>query len=240
MIKVILQFDQEIEAIVQAPREWSLANLHSTMCGEMKSTFNKWEIEDAPFDYGYTDTLQEVAVNMEHAHGREMDGTITMSLGNDERLPEYYDFADKGEILNEICRNAFDTLAEQHRRTLAEDAPPLARLRRIVENYMAFGFANPNAYRLAYLTPQVHTRHGAETVAQQSGADLFRAFVSVVEEAVDQGALRGDPRTLAQVIWASAHGLVSIMTTKPYFDWADRETLVRTQMDALFAGLTAS
>jgi len=62
----------------------------------------------------------------------------------------------------------------------------------------------------------------------------------VVEEAVDQGALRGDPRTLAQVIWASAHGLVSIMTTKPYFDWADRETLVRTQMDALFAGLTAS
>ena len=152
----------------------------------------------------------------------------------------YMHFADKGEILNEICRNAFDTLAEEHRRTLAEDAPPLARLRRIIENYIAFGFANPNAYRLAYLTPPVQTRHGAETVAQQSGAELFRAFVSVVEEAVDQGALRGEPRTLAQVIWASAHGLVSIMTTKPYFDWADRETLVRTQMDALFAGLTAS
>lgn len=152
----------------------------------------------------------------------------------------YMHFADKGEILNEICRNAFDTLAEEHRLILAEDAPPLTRLRRIAENYIAFGFANPNAYRLAYLTPMVETRHGAETVAQKTGAELFLAFVSVVEEAVEQGALRGDPRTLAQVIWASAHGLVAIITTKPYFEWADREALIRTQMDALFAGLTAS
>ena len=152
----------------------------------------------------------------------------------------YMHFTDKGEILNEICRNAFDTLAEEHRLILAQDAPPLTRLRRIVENYVAFGFANPNAYRLAYLTPPVPTHPGAEGLAQQSGAELFRAFVSVVEEAVRHGELKGEPRTLAQVIWASAHGLVAIMTTKPYFEWAEREVLVRTQLDAVFTGLTAS
>lgn len=152
----------------------------------------------------------------------------------------YMHFADKGEILNEICRNAFDALAEEHRRILAEDAPPLMRLRRIAENYIAFGFANPNAYRLAYLTPRVETRHGAETVAQETGAELFRAFVHIVEEAVAQGVMKGDPAALAQVIWASAHGLVSIMIIKPDFQWADRETLVRTQMDAVFTGLTVS
>lgn len=152
----------------------------------------------------------------------------------------YMHFADKSEILNEICRNAFDTLAEEHRLILAEDAPPLARLRRIVENYIAFGFANPNAYRLAYLTPSIETRHGAESVAQQTGAELFRAFVCVVEEAVEQGALKGDARTLAQVIWASAHGLVSIVITKTYFDWAQRDLLVRTHMDVLFTGLSAT
>jgi len=152
----------------------------------------------------------------------------------------YMHFADKSEILNEICRNAFDTLAEEHRLILAEDAPPLARLRRIVENYVAFGFANPNAYRLAYLTPSIETRHGAESVAQQTGAELFRAFVCVVEEAVEKGVLKGDARTLAQVIWASAHGLVSIVITKTYFDWAERDLLVRTHMDVLFAGLAAT
>ena len=41
------------------------------------------------------------------------------------------------------------------------------------------------------------------------------------------------------MIWASVHGLVSIMITKPYFDWADRDVLIRTQLDVLFKGLTA-
>jgi hypothetical protein len=27
------------------------------------------------------------------------------------------------------------------------------------------------------------------------------------------------------------------MITKPYFDWVDRKTLVRTLLDAIFAGL---
>ena len=58
-------------------------------------------------------------------------------------------------------------------------------------------------------------------------------------DAVAEGVLRGDARVLAQVIWASVHGLVSIMITKPYFDWADRDVLIRTQLDVLFKGLTA-
>lgn len=51
------------------------------------------------------------------------------------------------------------------------------------------------------------------------------------------GRMRGDPEVLAQVIWASGHGLVSIIITKAYFDWADRNLLIRTQLDALFGGL---
>ncbi|MBK1969521.1 TetR/AcrR family transcriptional regulator [Brevundimonas sp. 3P9-tot-E] len=151
----------------------------------------------------------------------------------------YMHFADKGEILNEICRNTFEGLAGRNRAILADPAPPLARLRRIAEGYVAFGFENPNAYRLAYLTPAVETRHGAETIAQRAGAELFAAVVAVVEDAVAEGVLRGDARVLAQVIWASVHGLVSIMITKPYFDWADRDVLIRTQLDVLFKGLTA-
>jgi hypothetical protein len=61
-----------------------------------------------------------------------------------------------------------------------------------------------------------------------------------VEEAVATGRMKGDPRAIAQVIWASGHGIVSLMITKPYFDWVDRDELVRVQMDALFAGLLQS
>ena len=42
---------------------------------------------------------------------------------------------------------------------------------------------------------------------------------------------------LAQAIWAAAHGVVSLMITKPYFPWAERQALVDTTLDAMFAGL---
>ncbi|HAL07070.1 MAG TPA: TetR/AcrR family transcriptional regulator, partial [Brevundimonas sp.] len=74
---------------------------------------------------------------------------------------------------------------------------------------------------------------------QKAGGELFAAVVAVVEDAVAQGVLCGDARVLAQVIWASVHGLVSLMITKPYFDWAERDVLIRTQLDVLFNGLTA-
>ena len=170
------------------------------------------------------------------------DGATIRKIADEVGLSStalYMHFADKGEILNEICRNTFEGLAERNRRILADPAPPLARLRRIAEGYVLFGFENPNAYRLAYLTPMVETRDGTETVAQKAGAELFAAVVAVVEDAVGQGVLRGDARVLAQVIWTSVHGLVSIMITKPYFDWADREVLIRTQLDVLFSGLSA-
>ena len=59
----------------------------------------------------------------------------------------------------------------------------------------------------------------------------------MVEDAERAGRLRGEVRATTQALWAGGHGVVSLMITKPYFDWVDRETLVKTLMDALFTGL---
>lgn len=149
----------------------------------------------------------------------------------------YMHFADKSEMLHEICRGAFEALIASHQEILVADEAPEARLRRMIEAYIKFGFDNPNAYRLTYLTRPVEAREGAQSVAQETGAELFRAFVAVVEEAVAAGRMRGDPATIAQVIWASAHGIVSLRITKPYFDWTPQDELTRIMLDALFAGL---
>lgn len=152
----------------------------------------------------------------------------------------YMHFAEKSEILHEICRSAFDALMVSHRRIVAEDAPPEQKLRRMMQAYVDFGFANPNAYRLIYLTRPVEARDGAETAAQQLGAELFRSFEAVVAEAAAAGRVKGDTRAVAQALWAGNHGVVSLMITKPYFDWVDRELLSRTLLDALFDGLFTS
>lgn len=149
----------------------------------------------------------------------------------------YMHFADKGEILQEICRDAFARLIAATEALALVDAPPEQRLRRMMEAYVDFGFSHPNAYRLIYLTRPMEARDGAQTMARELGYDLFRRLEGTVGDAVAAGRMAGDAATIAQTIWATAHGVVSLMITKPYFPWAERQVLVKTTLDALFKGL---
>ena len=149
----------------------------------------------------------------------------------------YMHFAEKGEILHEICSRAFSTLLAANQELLAYAGPPEARLRRMLQAYVDFGFEHPNAYRLAYMTTPVEPKDGDRSKARELGLELFRSFERVVEEVEAAGRLRGDARTTAQALWAGGHGVVALMITKTYFDWVDRETLVDTLLDGLFAGL---
>ena len=149
----------------------------------------------------------------------------------------YIHFPDKGAILQEICRDAFGRLIATGDGLAALDAPAEVRLRRMIEAYAQFGFDHPNAYRLIYLTRPSEAREGAQSLSQELGAGVFSAFEQLVAEAVAAGRMKGDPRTIAQSIWAATHGVVSLMITKPYFPWAKREVLVKTTLDAVFAGL---
>lgn len=149
----------------------------------------------------------------------------------------YMHFAEKSEILHEICTRAFETLLETNQGVLARAGTSEARLRRMLRAYMDFGFENPNAYRLAYMTRPVELRDGAQSTARELGHELFRSFERVVEDLGAEGRLRGDPRATAQALWAGGHGVVSLMITKPYFDWVEREILMTTLLEGLLAGL---
>lgn len=171
-------------------------------------------------------------------HGYE--GATIRKIANQVGLSStalYMHFSDKQAILHEICRESFEALIALNQAVIDEAGEPEARIRRMMEAYVAFGFANPNAYRLVYLTRPLEARDGAESVAQQLGLELFQSFEAVVEDVERAGRLRGDVRATTQALWAGGHGVVSLMITKPYFDWVDRETLVKTLMDALFMGL---
>lgn len=168
------------------------------------------------------------------------DGATIRKIADEVGLSStalYMHFPEKSAILHEICEGAFGRLKAANATILAAGGPAEVKLRRLLEGYVDFGFDNPNAYRLIYLTRPVEARDGAESASQQLGGELFRSFEAIVEEVGAAGHLRGEPRATAQALWAGAHGIVSLMITKPYFDWVDREVLTRTMIDALFTGL---
>lgn len=171
-------------------------------------------------------------------HGYE--GATIRKIADDVGLSStalYMHFSEKSEILHEICRRAFSALLEANEAVISQPVDPEARLRLMLRAYVDFGFENPNAYRLAYMTRPIELREGAQSAARELGHELFRSFEKAVEDVEAAGLLRGDARTAAQALWAGGHGVVSLMITKPYFDWVDREALVVTLIDGLLAGL---
>ncbi len=148
----------------------------------------------------------------------------------------YMHFPDKGAILQEISRQAFETLRAANDRAMAQSGPAEDRLRRMMRAYVEFGFDNPNAYRLVYMTRPAELREGPQSSARELGTELFRSFERVVEELEAAGRLRVDARTAAQALWAGGHGVVSLIISKPYFDWVGREALTTAMMEGLLAG----
>ncbi len=150
----------------------------------------------------------------------------------------YMHFRDKSQILHEICETAFDRLLSVDLAIIERPVPASDKVRAILEAYMCFGFDNPNAYRLVFMTRPQEAEDGAQNVAQRLGRDVYDRFQACVNELADEGRLKASPEVAAQALWAGCHGVVALIITKPYFDWAPPKALAQTMLDALFEGLT--
>ena len=148
----------------------------------------------------------------------------------------YMHFRDKSEILHEICEAAFQRLLAFNIDMRQRDLPPAEKVRRMMDAYVQFGFENPNAYRLVFLTRPQEAEE-TQSVAQRLGREVYDQFEACVEQLGSIGKLKTGVREAAQVLWAGGHGIVALLITKPYFDWAPAEVLSRTMLDALFEGL---
>lgn len=148
----------------------------------------------------------------------------------------YMHFRDKNEILATICQDTFAQLSALTDAIEAEGLPPEATIRRQMEAYAAFGFENPNSYRLVYMTRPGESE-SATDVARSVGRDLFDRLTARFRTLAAAGRLAAPPEVAAQLAWAGVHGVVSLMLTKTYFDWAPREELVDRMIGATLDGL---
>lgn len=122
-------------------------------------------------------------------------------------MTAYRYVAGKAELLALVRAEAFDRFAA----ALADvgGGDPLARLRRLKAAYVRFALAHPDAYRVMF------ELRGPDDDAvwpelERASARAFGHLASAVEAAIAAGALRGEPRDVAHLLWASTHGLVAL------------------------------
>ena len=149
----------------------------------------------------------------------------------------YMHFADKDQILLEICTGAMEDLLVSNRQISAMPIDAVTRVRMMLEAYITFALQHPNAYRLVFCGSADMDSLRRQHASMQLGTECLDRFASVVREVAAQGRLRGDPRTVHQVLWTACHGLVTLMLTKPDLDWAPPQELTDVMLDGLLHGL---
>jgi AcrR family transcriptional regulator len=149
----------------------------------------------------------------------------------------YLHFADKNELLWEVCQQHFEHLDRHVRDAMKRSgaSDPVTALLTLGRAYVDFGINNPEHYRILFMSkpddqPPTFDMEHLRTTG-------FGQLLDAVSAAMDGGVLpKGNPMPVAVKMWAGVHGLTSLLISKPDFPWPDRAHLVDDHLTMLLRG----
>ena len=150
----------------------------------------------------------------------------------------YLHFADKEDLIVAVCERSFtvfDAVVEAAGSTTSD---PVESLRRRARAYVQFGLDNPEQYRILFMG-KAGVGDAVDTAAMP-GSDAFQHLVDAVDRAIATGSLRPglDAFLVATGLWATAHGMTSLMISLPTFPWPDVDMLVDHVCESIAYGLS--
>ncbi|MEV6432245.1 TetR/AcrR family transcriptional regulator [Nocardia sp. NPDC051463] len=144
----------------------------------------------------------------------------------------YRHFADKDQLIEAVVAQVFEDLEAVMRAVGDPAASPMERLRQQGLVYVRFAIEHPEQYRLATSPGQT-----AGAVDQVLGSGAFTHFAAAVSECMAAGLFEpADPIPVVMELWASAHGIASLLIAKPYLPWGDLEAVADRVMRAACVG----
>ncbi len=176
----------------------------------------------------------------------------------------YLYFRNKDELLRETVQDGFAAFDQRMEETAAAHTDPVERIAALGRAYIEFGLQNPALYRLMfmqrsdfYFMPRFVDPDDSQNVdddearqklqaisiaAINSKGDrprtvAMRLLVAAIEEAITTGTVRPcNAVTAADVLWAGAHGLVSLGVSPlmtPDYAREISQTLLSTLIDGI-------
>lgn len=136
----------------------------------------------------------------------------------------YLHFADKDALIEAVCADVFEELDAAMTAAAVGVADPLDRVIAYGVAYVEFAVDHPQHYRVATMEPPRPNAVGFGGQLDHILADAaFSHLVAAVTECIETGRLApGEPFAVAMELWAAAHGIASLMITKPFLPWGDR------------------
>jgi AcrR family transcriptional regulator len=147
----------------------------------------------------------------------------------------YNRFGSKDGLIEALVMRSFDLLRD----AVADrgEVDPVERLRGSGLRYREFALGHPQHYTVIFITPPDRDAPENPEVEEHARA-AFEALVANVVYGIQAGALReGDPVDLAQQIWSTVHGFVSLELNQ-MVQTEDASVTYGHLLDLLTAGLT--
>ena len=152
----------------------------------------------------------------------------------------YMHFRDKSEILVEICEGLFQNLIEVNTALLGRELDPVLRVRLMLDAYVDFALEHPNVYRLVFCSGSGVLAPDKLAPIEAMGDRTYTLFRAGVERIAQAARLREpDVDVAAQASWGAAHGVLSLLITRPDFHWAEPRRLCAGLLDTVFRGLAS-
>jgi AcrR family transcriptional regulator len=137
----------------------------------------------------------------------------------------YLHFKDKEALFRQLCIEDFELFGRGMAQFLATE-DPLERLLLLGRSYAEFAVSHPHHYRLMFMSPPAAPPDDETTCNKGNPeADAYALLVATVKECMDKGYFHPeyqDPDLLAQLLWASRHGVVSqhlMLSGEGYIPW---------------------
>jgi AcrR family transcriptional regulator len=145
----------------------------------------------------------------------------------------YRHFADKDELLDAVCAKYYRQLGEVMQDATRDIPTALERLHALGMAYVKFAVATPLMYRVATGAPPRRGSDFDETLISSA----FVHLQETVQELIDQKFFPpGDSVAPALQLWAAAHGVASLLVSKPYLPWGDVEAFTNNVLRAVCIG----
>ena len=117
-------------------------------------------------------------------------------------------FGSKQGLLDALWREGFGRLWQAEERSRETD-DPLARLAALGAAYRRHALENPDYYRVMFGGAIPNFQPASESLEQSQ--QTFQVLVDAVQGCIDAKIFRPeDPETVALVLWATVHGVVSL------------------------------
>ena len=141
----------------------------------------------------------------------------------------YHYFNDKKGLLDTLIQERISGFLARMR-GVPQGAEPVENWRAMTLAVLRFGLENPTHYRLL-TTP----RHESEPPPREA-EELIELMQRPLSQLRDEGRLiPNDPEAGRQAAWALVHGLISLTSGRPDYEWSD--SLMTAAVDMMVRGL---